>query len=104
MSCEVCDGYPKDWKCPSCGPGGVDELVNAITTLLEDLRKDGNFADFYQRTSKVRDVLSNSWPCVGCGTRENVEYTEDPYQKDVNQVSMPTWLCSKCYQQYCDDT
>jgi len=35
--------------------------------------------------------------------KDDVIKTIDPYQQDVDNIEIETWLCDQCYQAACDD-
>ncbi len=36
--------------------------------------------------------------CEYCGSKENVEFQQDPYQAEINNDFTDHWLCDECVE------
>jgi hypothetical protein len=41
----------------------------------------------------------NDAKCRHCGTVEDLQYTADPFDKEINDDDKPVWICPKCYEE-----
>ena len=44
-----------------------------------------------------------SFSCEYCGSNKNVEFTEDPYDADINDDHSKHFICGDCYEKAADD-
>ena len=56
-----------------------------------------------QRTKRSRMRCPKCLRCDTCGSEKDVSRGPDPYQQDVNNVTVVVDICPDCHTQHCED-
>jgi len=83
----------------------TDDEGNIISISGGILNTDARLPFFFYE-SDFAEPKENSYiestpiidTCEACGSTNDIEYIEDPYQKDINNTSSFVFLCESCYQ------